>query len=100
MLPEINADCIPQFDSLIELGTDDPDYGDPVGWPAWVDADRWEPNEPESFEPSQEDVAWLNEQPTLDDWLEYRAWTAWVEERDQERRIIEADIRACGLAVG
>jgi hypothetical protein len=88
---------------------DDPDYGDPAEWPAWTDSGRWglgpepadEPLPPElaPVDPDPADARWLNEQPSLDDWLEYRAWSRWVEMKDRERLITEDDVRAAGLPI-
>jgi hypothetical protein len=110
-IPQTAADGI-LIDQLIEIRTlDDPACGDPAEWPEWTDADRWEPGPaipPDAVplppklapvDPDPADVEWLNTQPTLDDWLEYRAWSRWVEEKEAERRITEEDIRNAGLAI-
>jgi hypothetical protein len=106
------ADLIFQ-DQLVELrNLDDDEWGDPAEWgPEW-DTFRWElgpePSPPDAeplppelapVDPDPDDVEWLNGQPTLDDWAEYRAWSRWVEMKDRERMITEDDIRANGLPI-
>ena len=90
-------------DQYIEFDPSDPSFGEPEGWPAWTDADR--------YEPSPEDVAWLAEQ--TEEWIEYEAWSRRLEELaeacDQMDRlegmhgpcgVRDEDVAAAGLAVG
>jgi hypothetical protein len=73
-------------DAVIECGACDPEYGEPEGWPEWVDADRWEP--------TPDDVAWLNHepyQPTDQDWDDLFA---------ASYGFGDDDIQAAGLPVG
>src|SRR3954449_2212093 len=86
-------------DEVIECGFDDPDYGDPADWPTWTDRDVWEDGpavaddvelEPAGFEPSQEDIEFLNVPPGHD-WEEYARIAEWQDRLEQDRRITDAD---------
>ena len=54
---------------------------DPADWPAWTDADRWEPTE--GFEPSAEDMAGLHvlfpDDDLAVDWDEFSRWAERVD---------------------
>jgi hypothetical protein len=101
-------------DQLTEIRTIlDPVWGPAEAWPESDDVDgwRWElgPALPPDDEPlpvelapvevDPADVEWLNTQPSLDDLLEYEAWSRWVEMKDRERMITEEDIRNAGLPI-
>jgi hypothetical protein len=74
-------------DDWTECGIDDPDYNEPELWPEWTDADRWEP--------SQDDVEWLNHLE------EMRQASEWLDRMEaMHPRIDDDDIRSCGLPVG
>jgi hypothetical protein len=72
--------CIPFAgdDQIIEAGFDDPDYGEPEGWPSWTD-ERWEPTD--------DDEAWWVAQNDDEDWSadasEQARWSRRLEELHQ-----------------
>lgn len=86
MLPEFNGFAIPavdlECDQLAELEVLDPEAGDPAEWPAWTDAERWEPT------PDPRDVEDAYRQCQYQDWLE------------QEHRFTDRDLMAAGLIPG
>jgi hypothetical protein len=101
------GDTPPQFDSIIELGADDPDYGDPAGWPAWTDDWRWVPTEPQpleppadeepAYEPTPQDRTWSASHLDADEaqaWAEYREWAEHVDRIEAERRALDAQYEA------
>lgn len=108
MLPEFGGFAIPavdiELDQLNECEAPDIEAGDPALWPAWTDADRWEP-EPEPFQPSPEDWEsfheWAREIDARDRDLEdahreadYQAWC------DEQSRYTDQDLQAAGLIPG
>jgi hypothetical protein len=78
-------------DQIIECTACDPDAGEPADWPAWTDACRWEP--------TPDDVAWLNTspppisggapewEPSEADWADYHEHCLEVERLDALRRM-------------
>jgi hypothetical protein len=91
-------------DAVIEAGCDDPDYGEPEGWPEWTDGDCWAP--------TAADEAWLAAQNAdADDWPADAEWSRHIEEIAEASRWqdqVEAmhwsdgddDLRAAGLPAG
>ena len=100
MLHDTNGFSTPfaDHDAVIECGCIDPDHGEPGTWPAWTDADRWEPG-PEMpddrFEPTPDDRKWwaevtanneasiagsppVHHEPTDQDWDEMARWSEQV----------------------
>jgi hypothetical protein len=97
MLLDTEGFCIPftDDDAVIEVGLDDPEYGEPESWPEWVDAERWEPTEA--------DVAWINDtpvpaicgaapfEPSDADLDEMAAWSEHLDRLDTLRRADDAE---------
>jgi hypothetical protein len=103
MLHDIEGYAIPftKDDAVIESGADDSCYGEPETWPAWTDANRWEP--------TQADVEGLNSNPALPatttgpsepfvptakDWADYHEWCKHVDELNELRRMDDAEYEA------
>lgn len=72
---------------------------EPATWPAWTDADCWVPSDPEPFEPSEIDRAWVAPLELADD-AEMDAYVAWAERLEASHAVTDSDIMASGLSVG
>jgi hypothetical protein len=90
-IPHATTDDTPQFDSIIELGSDDPHYGPAEAWPSWTDDDRWEPG-PEPA-PYEDDTAeWPAYVPTDSDLAEWGEMCRRDEEHARWLRHLAEDV--------
>src|SRR4051794_38174399 len=67
-----------EYDELVELGYDDPSWGEPETWEPWTDAHTWE------LGPVIEAPPFA---PSLADELDYREWAAEVDRRWSDERL-------------
>ncbi len=79
----------------ISGGAPDDDESDPMEWPAWTDADRWEPNFDGPLPLSVLAESAPTWSPSDQDWNDYGAWCD-----SQGYGVTEDDLAAAGLAIG
>lgn len=85
----------------LECGQPDADFGDPEGWPAWTDADRWEIISEPGYEPDADDEAALvSGETTPDEREEAMATLAMLDRLEEIYAFQEAELRNCGLPIG